>query len=153
MFSKPKDGWTSVFLKDEYLGEGSYLQDILSDVLYECRQFLRGRLNGYHPDFNLTFDEEGSHFGIVTFNYDVYLMRTGGGEEKLKIELLDFFTYKEIPYLCEEIYNDFENHFEEWVKWDAISSSEVEAARIHYRKELLDLRRLIQLCKDEGGIF
>lgn len=134
MLSKPWCGWCSVEINGKKIGSASYLDWLPGLILDPCIRYVKAQNEvkkkydyvGRGYGFNIEFDAEGYHFGIVEIGEDFYTYDTCGGEPPYirltEIESDEFF----VRNLLQEAINDFEENLDEWAWWSAIDEKEAE---------------------------
>lgn len=144
MLGTPRIGWSTITVNGKKIGSASYLDWIPGLVITPCIRYLKEALKdiqkwdnasgGY--GFNVEFDcESAGKFGIVEIGNDFYTYDTQGTEEpyirltELDLEPYRWTGYKFVQSLLNEIVNDIESDFEDWVVWDAFDSKDEQINR------------------------
>lgn len=140
MFTKPKNGWTDILLGD-FEGLGSYIQDVPVEAMDACIRALRDDV-----PVELHFDEEGSEF-TLTADETVKIVAQGYyGPEEYEVRLSKL-------ELIQEILEDMEKFFEDWVEWPAeyvfFEDDEKEAKQAFYEERVILLQGLLEELKEE----
>jgi len=143
MLGKPWAGWSRITVNGESLGTASYLDWVPGVVIEPCIRYLEAALKdlerwGHSPGgygFNIEFDAEGWHFGIVEIGDDFYTYDTKGEEEPyIRLKEIDLEPYRWSGYrfvreLMVEAVRDIEMNFEGWVQWDAFDAADAKRSR------------------------
>lgn len=133
MLGKPWCGWSEITVNGDRLGTASYLDWLPGTVLNPCINYLTIVKNNYDKwqtpfgeyGFNIEFDAEGWHFGIVEIGDDFYTYDTRGSEppyinlKEIDAESYDYQEYKFVLSILKETIKDIEAEFDGWVEWDA----------------------------------
>lgn len=110
MLSKPKHGWTTVTVDGRTLGSASYCTDVPNDTLTAfIKYFKKGR------PINIVYDGEGTEFGLVTFDdqlYAIYIDDNG----LPTINEIDA-TVKDLAL---EVIDDIRSNPRAWAEWNYI---------------------------------
>ena len=127
MLSKPKNGWTTVQIKD-FEVIASYLVDIPFDWLYSCLNGLKNR-----TPICLFIDEEGAESYIVSY-YDVTHVIYDGDE-------VERYTFRDIDFMdiTHYILEDIKRFYDDWLSWSPYEDSEEDIiVRNEKLKRLID---------------
>jgi hypothetical protein len=110
MLTKPEHGWCNVEIGD-FTGWASYIMDVPFNCLNSfISYFTKGK------DINsvaIAFDEEGSEFTVVSNYYSTYVII-----ERDETPVLKYFSDIDIKQLANELINDLEMYFNEWVNFE-----------------------------------
>ena len=138
MLGKPEAGWTDITIGSQYIGTASYLDDVPVETMDAFLKYYQG------APFQVTYDAEGYHFGLFTFDGLVYIVDNKSDNEEINTKVIEsekeyFGGYISEEYiihtLAKECVNDVREHIDGWVDWftyDDPTPEEVET-----RKKLL----------------
>ena len=127
MFSKPEYGWTEVKIGEHYLGSASYIYEVITPTLSTLYNYLSKSIYE-NQSLNLVFDAEGHSFGIVQIEDDFYSWNDDNDEgqvelqECLSVDNKD--SYNWIKALANEIINDVESNWDDWVAFEGTLNTE-----------------------------
>ena len=132
MISGPKCGWCN-FKLGSFIGHPSgYMTSVVTDLLDAFILFYK---NGIGV---AVFDEEDSYFTLLLKQWnDVYII-----EEKEKSTLFDFSEFN-INDLAQELINDIEDDFDNWIKFTEEEGGD-QFSRVHIYNKVCKLRELIR---------
>ena len=132
MLSKPKNGWTTVTIKD-FEAEASYLVDIPFDWLKTCLHGLQNR-----TPVALFIEEEGSECYITSYYEATYIVaHRRDGVACHDYPLVSFID------IAASLVEDIKKFFDDWVHWYPYEDSDADIQR---RES--ELRELIQTVED-----
>ena len=141
MFTKPKHGWTDVFIED-FEGAGSYIWGSLpEDCVHAFIQYLKN-----NESVELFFDEEGSDFTLFVENEKVRIVANNyeGFTEEYNFDITGI-------ELAKELAEDIEMYFEEWVTWPPdygfFEEDEQEEQQKFYDARYKELKELLDELK------
>lgn len=164
MLSKPWAGWTTVNLNNETLGDASYLDWIPGLILEPCIRYLKlckesiekyGYTSGGYG-LNIQFDAEGHYFGIVEIGNDLFTFDTLGKVEpyinlkEIDLSSHDYENYKFIYNLVNEVIDDIESNYEDWILWDVMTNKEEyeEEYKEEYKNSKESLDKILKEAKE-----
>ena len=133
LLSNPKHGWCTVEVGD-FKGQASYLYD----VPFNC---LDAFINVFNKNTGVNcasiyFDEEGSWFYLITDTDYTYIIIE---REKTEVKCFDV----NIIQLANELINDLERNFNDWVDW--LCYDEPEKGRVEkLRNKIEQLKQLVE---------
>ena len=131
MISEPKCGWCNFKLGD-FIGRPSgYMTNVIQDLLDVFINFYK---NGASV---AVFDEEGSYFTLLLTYNGIYII-----EEKEKAKLFDF-SELDIYELANELINDIESDFDNWVDF-AEEEGDVQFASVLIYNKVCELKDFIR---------
>lgn len=129
MINDPKCGWCN-FKLGSFIGHPSgYMTTVITDLLDAFILFYKNGIGA------AVFDEEGSYFTLLLTYNGVYII-----EEKEKAKLFDFSEF-DIYELANELINDIENDFDNWV--DFTEECGDQFYRVHIYNKICELKELI----------
>ena len=152
MLNTPRYGWTTVTVLQTTLGSASYLDDVPNMVLDAFIQYFQALADNHYTSFSLTFDGEGNHFGLFTFNNTLYQIDDTGTEADSYLniqevtqevdDIIEYFDEKTIlRKLALEVYHDIQNNLMIWAKWNP----DDESTESELQEKLETLDRLLQV--------
>lgn len=132
MISEPKCGWCN-FKLGSFIGHPSgYMTSVVTDLLDAFILFYKNGIGA------AVFDEEGSYFTLILKQWnDVYII-----EEKEKSTLFDFSEFN-INDLAQELINDIENDFDNWIKFTEEEGGD-QFSRVHIYNKICELKKLVR---------
>ena len=131
MISEPKYGWCN-FKLGSFIGHPSgYMTNVIQDLLDVFINFYK---NGASV---AVFDEEGSYFTLLLTYNGIYII-----EEKEKSTLFDFSEFN-INDLAQELINDIENDFDNWIKFTEEEGGD-QFSRVHIYNKIHELKGLVR---------
>ena len=131
MISEPKYGWCNFKLGD-FIGHPSgYMTDVVQDLLNAFINFYKNRASV------VVFDEEGSYFTLLLTYNGIYII-----EEKEEAKLFNFSEF-DIYELANELINDIENDFDNWVDFTEEEGGD-QFSRVHIYNKICELKELIR---------
>ena len=130
MISEPKCGWCN-FKLGSFMGHPSgYMTSVVTDLLDAFILFYKNGIGA------AVLDEEGSYFTLLLTYNGVYII-----EEKEKAKLFDFSEF-DIYELANELINDIESDFDNWV--DFTEECCDQFSRVHIYNKICELKELIK---------
>ena len=131
MISNPKYGWCNFKLGD-FIGHPSgYMTDVVQDLLNAFINFYKNRASV------VVFDEEGSYFTLLLTYNGIYII-----EEKEEAKLFDFSEFN-IYELANELINDIESDFDNWVDFTEEEGGD-QFASVHIYNKICELKEIIR---------
>jgi len=148
MFSKPKNGWTEITIKDdvfEYKAPASYITNIPDDCLDTFIYALKN-----HCSVVIDFDAEGWEYKLVCSGYDTYII-----EDKDEYKVYHFNIT--LNKLVKEFLDDLESYIKDWVLWNCCDDEETIISDILYDIYIDKINELKELLlykerKNKNGI-
>ena len=130
MINEPKCGWCN-FKLGSFIGHPSgYMTTVITDLLDAFILFYKNGIGA------AAFDEEGSYFTLLLTYNGIYII-----EEKEKAKLFDFSEF-DIYELTNELINDIESDFDNWV--DFTEERGDQFSRVHIYNKVCELKELIR---------
>ena len=126
MLTTPKHGWTNLSIQN-FSERASYLTDIPND----CLDAFIYALQTNNPAV-IFFDAEGFDFHLVSSYYESYVII---GSDNTKIYTFE----KNIKELAEELVNDIQRDFNDWLNWECYDDGEYAEVNREKFKEKLSL--------------
>ena len=120
MLGKPDAGWTDIKIGTQYIGTASYLDDVPIDTLDAFLKYYQG------APFQVEYDAEGYHFGLFTFDGNVFIVDNKSDDDEIHTRIVksetDYFggyetAEKVIHVLAKECVNDIREYIDGWVDW------------------------------------
>ena len=130
MISEPKCGWCIFKLGDFFGRPSGYMTTVVTDLLDAFILFYKNGIGA------AVFDEEGSYFTLLLTYNGVYII-----EEKEKAKLFDFSEF-DIYELANELINDIESDFDNWVDFTEECGDQFSIVHIYNR--ICELKELIK---------
>ena len=129
MISEPKYGWCNFKLGDFSGHPSGYMTDVIQDLLNAFINFYKNRASV------VVFDEEGSYFTLLLTYNGIYII-----EEKEEVKLFDFSEF-DIYELANELINDIESDFDNWVDF---TEGGDQFASVHIYNKIFELKEIIK---------
>lgn len=131
MISEPKYGWCNFKLGDFFGHPSGYMTDVVQDLLNAFINFYKNRASV------VVFDEEGSYFTLLLTYNGIYII-----EEKEEAKLFNFSEF-DIYELANELINDIENDFDNWVDFTEEEGGD-QFASVHIYNKICELKEIIR---------
>lgn len=156
MLGEPFAGWAHINVNGEYIGTASYLDWVPGVVIEPCIRYLKEAIHDLDRwqhipgkyGLNMEFDAEGWNFGIVEIGESFYTYNTRNQNPPyLNLKEIDLEPYKWegfrfVQSLMAEAVKDIEEHFEEWVIWDAYDEDDAKQNREDLSGLIIEARRI-----------
>jgi hypothetical protein len=135
MFTKPEHGWINFTFK-EFSERASYETDIPNDCLDAFIYALQNNIPAV-----VYFDAEGYDYYLLSTKYDTYVII-----EKNKLQV--YTINKNIEEIAEELIQDIENNFEDWLNWMGYEEDYYEKNKGTFKIKLDKLKLELDERKD-----
>lgn len=136
MFSKPANGWTNL-----KLGELSLRASYLTDIPMDCLDSFIFALQNHLPAI-IFFDAEGWDFHLASSYYRTYIV--------LDLDEVETFVIdKNIKEITQDLINNIELYFKEWVDWECWDDKDEEELEKR-RKVLKEKVNILKLLIEKG---
>ena len=126
MLTKPQYGWTYLIFPN-FSERASYLTDVPND----CLDAFIYALQTNNPAV-IFFDAEGFDFHLVSSYYESYVIIDSDNTKIYTFE-------KNIKELAEELVNDIQRDFNDWLNWECYDDGEYAEVNREKFKEKLSL--------------
>lgn len=165
MLSKPRHGWTEVYIGNIFLGMASYIDDVPFLFLERLIAYFRMQKEGYPAEFSLCLDCEGYNIGLLSFDRRLYFLDTreecselfSYKGEVLGIKEISPATYHLPLYsnafallkkISQEVIADIEKYLDDWVSFlpeiEFLKEEEIENRRKRLLSDCKTLKNLIK---------
>lgn len=131
MFSKPRYGWSDVFIGD-FKGRCSYLTDVPVDILNAFINAIK-----YDLPASVFFEEEGSEFTLVSSRYNTYII---SDREETKLYQSEISIFE----LAKEVISDIETNLDEWIDWMNYQDYDSKERTFLLSSKIEELKKLVQ---------
>lgn len=140
MFSKPENGWTEVEVFGKYIGAASYTWDVPFDTADALLRWLNGE------PLDLTFDAEGSWFGLATICNRLYAFWSDMGGDNAKIEQLakDLPSAAIAKQLAQECIADLAAYLDGWAIWMGDTDQDAEDRKQMLVQKIAELSEALE---------
>ena len=152
MLEKPEAGRSAIKIGNQYIGAASCLNDVPKATLDAFLRYYQGAPFQITYYAEGTYDAEGYHFGIITFDETVYIVNNKDEIEHIHTQIIKSennnfgdctIVEKVIPQLAKECVNDIREYIDRWVDW-GFGSNEKSERKQERRRLLLEKANLLE---------
>ena len=152
MLGKPEAGMSAIKIGTQYIGAASCINDVPMETLDAFLRYYQGAPFQVTYYAEGTYDAEGYHFGIITFDETVYIVNDKDKIEHIHTQIVKpennnfggyAFVEKVIPQLAKECVNDIRKYIDGWVDW-GFAPNEKSERKQERRRLLLEKANLLE---------
>ena len=152
MLGKPEAGMSAIKIGNQYIGAASCTNDVPMETLDAFLRYYQGAPFQVTYYAEGTYDAEGYHFGIITFDETVYIVNNKDEIEHIHTQIIKSennnfggyaFVEKVIPQLARECVNDIREYIDRWVDW-GFAPNEKSERKQERRRLLLEKANLLE---------